>query len=252
MRRLGHLLWPLVCCLLLILLLDSARPAAPAAATATVVCPAGQDALPWVNLADVTLRQGASPYSRMTLARVTVAPGEALDVIPSGYTAYFVESGVLEYQSQPWLSITQGLACAPRDGHYAATGGSFSIDDDNVLSVGPGQALILEDVPASAIANGGSEPLVVLQMTLIPPEIDPVSGLPVVDPIMVGREAFWAREEQKQACRDAARAETLGTPVDWEGLAVSPATPAVSTAGWETDGDEREPRVPKACRGKQG
>jgi hypothetical protein len=245
-----RIFWPLICCALLVALIaQSGRLPLPGAA-AQDTCPPGQAPLEFVSLADVLLDKGAPPYATMALSRIVLGPGETLDVAPAGYTAYFVESGILTYGGQPGFEIRWTPKCTSPDGHFSG-GGTTQIDNEGMISVNQGEALVSDVVPTGPIKNGGSSPLVVLQLTLVLPEIDPESGLPIVDPVAVGRIASREFEQRKQACKDAVRSAAAGTPVGdvlVEARIESLATPAVSTAGWETDVRERPPKIPKACR----
>jgi hypothetical protein len=78
-----------------------------------------------------------------------------------------------------------------------------------------------------------------LQMTLVLPQIDPVTGLPMVDPATAGRLAARERERQRDACKAGATSLAGGEAIS---------TPAVSTAGWEGDARDHKTRIPKACR----
>ena len=229
----------LVCCALFVaLIVEPGRDPTPSVA-AQDSCPPGQTPLEIASLSDVLLTNGAPPMARMTLSRITLAPGESLDVTPAGFTAYYVESGILKFAFQPGFGISWSPACTSPNGRYAGGGGSMDLDAEGLAAVTQGEALVSEDVPTGPLHNGGTSPLVMLQMTLVPPQIDTASGLPIVDPATAGRLAARERERQRDACKAGATS-----------LAGSEAmsTPVVSTAGWEGDGREHEPRLPKACR----
>src|SRR5215207_9162107 len=100
----------------------------------------------------------------------------------------------------------------------------MSLDAEGMASVSQGEALVSEDVPTGPLKNGGGSPLVMLQMMLVLPQIDPATGLPIVDPATAGRLAARERERQKNACK-AGAASLAGDEAT--------STPAVSTAGWE-------------------
>jgi hypothetical protein len=218
------------------LILATADRSSPVAAQ--VICPPGQIPAKIASLADILLDQGAPPYARMILSRITLMPGESLDFTPSGYTTYYVESGRLEYASRAGLAITSSHQCMNPDGRYSG-GGSFHVDADGLATISQGEALISDVIPIGPLRNSGAAPLVMLQMTLLAPEIDPATGLPIVDPGAAARLAARVREQHKEACRAA----KLGTPV---ATAVPP--PPFSTADWDSDAPERVPKLPKACR----
>jgi hypothetical protein len=232
------LLLPLVCCaLFLALMLAPGRDPMPSV-SAQVSCPPGQTPLEIASLSDVLLTSGAPPMARMTLSRITLGPGESLDVTPAGFTAYYVEAGILKFAFQPGFGISWAPACTSPNGQYSG-GGSMHLDAEGLASVTQGEALVSEDVPTGPLQNGGGSPLVMLQMTLVLPQIDPVTGLPMVDPATAGRLAARERERQRDACKAGATSLAGGEAIS---------TPAVSTAGWEGDGRAHEPRIPKACR----
>lgn len=244
------MLWPLICCALLVALIAQSGVLPLPSAAAQDACPPGQAPLEFVSLADVLLDKGAPPYATMSLSRIVLGPGETLDVTPAGYTAYYVESGILKYASQPGFEIRWTPKCTSPDGHFPG-GGITQIDGEGMISVHQGEALVSDVVPTGPITNGGSAPLVMLQMTLVLPEIDPVSGLPIVGPFTAGRIASREFEQRKQACKAAARSAAAGTPagdVLAEARIESLATSAVSTAGWESDTRERPLKIPRACR----
>jgi hypothetical protein len=256
--RTFSIFWPLICCaLLLALIAQSGRlplPRAAAVAGAQDACPPGQTPLEFVSLADVLLDKGAPPYATMALSRIVLGPGETLDVTPAGYTAYYVESGNLKYAFQPGFEIRWTPKCSSPDGHFSG-GGITQIDDEGMMSVNQGESLDSDVVPTGPITNGGSAPLVMLQMTLVLPEIDPATGLPIVDPFTAGRIASREFEQIKQACKVAASLAAAGTPaaaVMAKARIEALATPAVSTAGWESDARDRSPKIPKACRDAEG
>jgi hypothetical protein len=249
--RTSSALWPMLCCALLVALIaQSGRLPLPSVA-AQDTCPPGQAPLEFVSLADVLLDKGAPPYATMALSRIVLGPGETLDVTPAGYTAYYVESGVLKYEFQPGFEISWTPKCTSPDGHHFSGAGVTSIDANGMGSVSQGETIVADVVPIGPIKNDGTSPLVVLQMALVPPEIDPATGLPIVDPFTAGRIASREFEQRKQACKAALRSAAAGTPagdVLAEARIESLATPAVSTAGWESDVRERPPKIPRACR----
>jgi len=231
-------LLPLVCCaLFLALMLDPGRDPAPSVA-AQDSCPPGQTPLEIASLSEVLLTSGAPTMAKMVLSRITLGPGESLAVTPAGFTAYYVESGILKFSFQPGFGISWAPACTYPNGRYSG-GGSMDLDAEGLASVTQGEALVSEDVPTGPLQNGGGSPLMMLQMTLVLPQIDPASGLPILDPATAGRLAARERERQRDACKAGATSLAGGEAIS---------TPAVSTAGWEGDGRDHEPRIPKACR----
>jgi hypothetical protein len=247
--------WSLLCCVALLGLVGLPSRLGAPTALAQDACPPGTDPAGTVSLGQMVLSQGAPPYATVMLTRITLQPGESLDPISTHPTIFYVESGVLQYPFQPWLSIMAAPACVPEDGPFTM-GGTTTVDAGGMVTVSQGQALIAESGVTGPIANGGATPLVILEMTVIAPELDPVSGLPIVDPATAGRERAKAFEERKQACkaetRQAKRRSAMGTPATDsrpdESLTGPIATPAVATSGWATD-VRHEPRtIPRACQ----
>jgi hypothetical protein len=233
-----NMLLSLICCALFIaLILNPGTDPTPSVA-AQDSCPPGQTPLEIASLSDVLLTNGAPPMARMTLSRITLEPGESLDVTPAGFTAYYVESGILKFSFQPGFSISWAPACTSPNGRYSG-GGGMHLDAEGMASVSHGEALISEDVPTGPLENGGKSPLVMLQMTLVLPQIDPATGLPILDGGTAGRLAARERQRQRDACKAGATSMAGGEAIS---------TPAVSTAGWEGDSRDHETRIPKACR----
>jgi hypothetical protein len=148
-----------------------------------------------------------------------------------------VESGALKYRAdRPGFAIMESSACESPNGHSSG-GGRFAIDDEGMALVEPRQALISDAVPMGPIANGGSVPLVMLQMTLVPPQIDPATGQPMPGPVVLARAEAREREAHKQACRAAANPSIEGeTPATLTLVPIARAT------------DLQRTRSPKACR----
>lgn len=193
--------------------------------------------LPFAQLAEVPLPADVLPYSKISLARIIVQPGETLDDTPAGFTAYYVESGALKYRAdRPGFAIMDAPACESPDGHYSG-GGSFAIDDEGMALVTQGQALVSDAVPTGPIANGGGEPLAMLQMAFIPPMIDPASGRPIPDAMILARETARQRAQRKAACR-ATASPTAGNEVSTTPTLV-PIAPLA---------DVKEFKEPRACR----
>jgi hypothetical protein len=207
-------------------------------ASAQTPCPLGQAPLQNVALAELLLPSNPPPGAKIALSQITLAPGESLDPAASPYTAYHILSGVLQFRFQPWTTIMRAPKCATGDG-FLASGGVTTVDANGMASVAPGESLVTEDIRIGAVTNGSSQPLVMLVMTLVPAQIDPTTGLPIVDPGTAGRASAKAFEQQKQACK--------------AGISASPeaeqtAAPAMSTAGWEVESGRETGRVPRACR----
>src|SRR5215218_7599499 len=94
-------LLPLICCALFVALVLNPGADPTSGVAAQVSCPPGETPLEIASLSDVLLTNGAPPMARMALSRITLAPGETLDVTSAGFTAYYVESGALKYAFQP-------------------------------------------------------------------------------------------------------------------------------------------------------
>lgn len=103
-------------------------------------CPDGQIALSTVGLADLALPSDLPPGTTIQLSKVTIAPGESIEQVPSGYSAYYVESGVMKYQFQPWLTIVSAPKCLSGDGRFSG-GGTTTISEDDMVVVNTGEAL---------------------------------------------------------------------------------------------------------------
>lgn len=167
---------------------------------------------------------------------------------------YVVESGVLEYPSQTGIGIMQGPpSCIPDDGHFSG-GGSFTITEDNFVPVSAGMTLIAEHGLAGPLRAGGTMPLVVLEVRVMVPEIDPATGLPIVDPVIAAREQNRDFRLRKEACKARERAIAKGTPV--APLSAPPVyvetpepTPAFTTAGWQSDPNRDRYKIPRICEG---
>ena len=102
------------------LVLDPGANPTPGVA-AQVSCPPGETPLELASLSDVLLTNGAPPMARMALSRITLAPGETLDVTPAGFTAYYVESGALKYAFQPGFGISWAPKCTSPNGRYSGS-----------------------------------------------------------------------------------------------------------------------------------
>jgi hypothetical protein len=247
--------WCLVCCALLLGLTERLAQLADAATATQDTCPPGLVPADTISLGELVLSNGATPYTMVTLTRLTLQAGESLDTNATNPEVYYVESGVLKYPFQPrQLSIMAAAPCTPATGPLTA-GGTITVDAHGMIIVSQGQALILEAGATGPITNGGTAPLMLLQMAAIAPQLDPVSGLPIVDPAIVAREQSNAFEERKETCKaqkkTGKRRDGLGTPVTNaqpdQDLRAPLATPAVSTTGWASDARQTQP-VPRACQ----
>lgn len=229
-------------------------PANALSATATApedgLCPAGEHPAPIASMGELYLLSGALPYTMVSLDRLVVDPGDAVPELPGRPAMYFVQSGILEYETQPWTAIMAGAPCIPDDGPMSMEG-STSTGRDGFTSVSPGQALVADRGLTGTLRNGSSELLVILRVLIVAPDIDPASGLPIVDPMTAAREQNRAREIRKQACKDLKRQAALtGTPVDptQPPFADVAATPTFSTAGWSTDAEGKRETTPRNCK----
>lgn len=237
--------------LLLLTLVLRADPFGAARATTHDSCPPGQSPRTIASLGDVLLAEGAPPHSRMVLSRIVLSPGETLALAPPGPTAYYVESGILEYTFRTGHGFSSTTLCESPDGRFSG-GGSFSIDDRGMTQVNQGQTLIADLVPTGPLSNGGTSPLVMLQVTLVLPELDPATGLPMPDSVAAARIAAREREAHRQRCRAEKRQAASGTPAS-DAASIDPfehwpATPAVSAADWAADSSAGKPPASKPCR----
>lgn len=235
---------------LIAVLLAATLVATPAVHTQAVTeppCPAGTSPAPWQSVGDLLLPTGAIPYSTIALTRLTLAPGETLPAELDVPIMYVVESGVLEYPSQAGPGIISSLYCLPDDGRISMSG-SITTSDDDFIGVNEGQTLVAEHGLVGPLRNGGTELLVLLEVRVMIPEIDPASGLPIVDSVTAGREQNRDLRLRKEACRERARAAAAGTPVAEAPESPEP-TPAFTTAGWASDANREPRRTPRACKG---
>lgn len=224
-----------------------AAPAGQGRAAATgQPCPAGTSLAPWQSVGELLLPTGAIPYSTIALTRLTLAPGETLPAELDAPIMYVVESGVLEYPSQAGAGILGGTSsCIPDNGHSSFSSSSI-ITEDGYTSVNAGETLIAEHGLEGPLRNGSAMPLVLLEVRVIVPEIDPASGLPIVDPMTAAREQNRDLRLRKEACRAQARAAAAGTPVAAGPDAPEP-PPAFTTAGWASDAKRERRKTPRAC-----
>lgn len=194
-------------------------PAAPGPAGCRPAAEAGMgEAVGFDRLGEILLFSGVPQGSAIALDRVTLRPGETLDLSGVSYAALAVESGTLGFAFVTGFGIHHASSCGPG-------GGSATIGSDGRSWIGPGQALVAEDIPVGTIVAEGSEPLSFLLMALVPAEIDSATSQPILDGVASARIAYRERQRLRRACKDG----TIGTP-----------TPAA-------DGDAGR-RLPKACR----
>ncbi len=225
----------------------------PGGAAMAQTCPTGTSPNPRQSVGDLYLPTGAIPYSTILLTRYTLAPGETMPAELDVPIMYVVESGVLEYPSQTGVGIMQGPpSCIPDDSHFSG-GGSFTITEDNFVPVSSGMTMIAEHGLAGPLRAGGPMPLVVLEVRVMVPEIDPASGLPIVDPVIAAREQNRDFRLRKEACKARERAIAKGTPV--APLSAPPVyieaaepTPAFTTSGWASDVTRERRKTPRTCK----
>jgi hypothetical protein len=217
------------------------------AATTDQECPAGTSPAPWVPIGDLFLPDGAPPYATIALTRLRLAPGETLPAELDVPIMYVVESGELQYPLQAGIGILGGtLTCISDDGHSSFSSSSI-ITEDGFTNVHAGETLIAEHGLEGPLRNAGQAPLVMLRVSVIIPEIDPASGLPIVDPVVAAREQNRDLRLRKEACRARARAAAEGTPVAAESEALAEATPAFTTSGWASDVKHEHRKTPRVC-----
>jgi hypothetical protein len=202
-----------------------------------------------MSVGDLYLPAGAIPYSTIALTRLTLDPGETLPAELDVPIMYVVESGVLQYPSQAGPGILSSLYCLPDDGRISMSG-SIKISNDDYVTASAGQTLVAEHGLVGPLRNGGTVPLVLLEVRVIVPEIDPASGLPIVDSVIAAREQNRDLRLRKEACRARTRAAAEGTPVaaDPETTAAPEVTPAFTTSGWASNAKPERQKAPRACR----
>lgn len=217
---------------------------------AHVECPPGEVPAEFVSFGDLYLPEGAPPYTKIFYDRRIVPPGGSLTFILPGPVLYYVVSGILKYDSQAGVAIQHASPCMPDSGHYSSFEGSTEVDEENRILVTEGQTVVAVHGITGPISNGGSEPLVLLRVGVIIPDIDPVSGLPLADPTDVGMEYQRSWNQRAQECKEARERAELGTPTPDDILAqlTEPvATPAVSTAEWSGNDKPQRRTIPRAC-----
>jgi hypothetical protein len=203
-------------------------------------------------LGDLYLPTGAIPYSTILLTRYRLDRGETLPAQLGEPIMYVIESGVLEYPSQAGVGIIGGmLSCMPDDGRISMSGSS-SASQHGYTSANAGETLVAEHGLEGPLRNGGTVPLVLLEVRVLVPEIDPATGLPIVDPMIAAREQYRDLRLHKEECRARKRAIANGTPVARlpADVAAPEATPAFTTAGWTSDVKREGRKVPRTCNGE--
>ncbi|MDQ2655483.1 MAG: hypothetical protein M3Z20_20835 [Chloroflexota bacterium] len=205
-----------------------------------------------MSVGDLFLPTGAIPYSTIALTRYTLDPGATLPAELDVPIMYIVESGVLQYPYQAGPGILSSPYCLPDDGHISMSG-SINLSNDDYVTVNAGQTLVAEHGLVGPLRNGGDVPLVLLEVRLIIPEIDPASGLPIVDPFVAAREQNRDLRLRKEECRARARAIAEGTPVaplpaDPVYIEAPEPTPAFTTSGWASDVTRERRKTPRTCK----
>ncbi len=231
----------------------AAAPGGQVRATTEQACPEGTSPAPHMSVGDLYLPAGAIPYSTIALTRLTLDPGETLPAELDVPIMYVVESGVLEYPLQAGVSILSSQYCLPDDGVISMSGSS-TITGDGYATVDAGDTLVAEHGLVGPLRPGGSTPLVVLEVRVLIPEIDPATGLPIVDPMIAAREQNRDRRLRQEECRERARAAAAGTPVAAEPeTTVTPEpTPAFTTSGWSSDVKPERLKTPRVCKNATG
>lgn len=229
--------------------LAGASAVLPRATAAEQTCPAGSSPDPRFSVGELYLPAGAPPYSTIVLTRYRLAPGETLPAELDVPIMYVVESGELQYPSQAGAGILGRSACLPDDGHFGPQEFTTNTTRDGFTSVNAGETVVAEHGLEGPLRNGGDLPLVMLEVRVIVPEIDPASGLPIVDPVIAAREENREFRLRKEKCKAQAQAAAKGTPVaiDRQPAAAPAATPAFTTAGWGSDVKREPHKTPRAC-----
>jgi len=140
-----------------------------------------------VSLGELLLPEGTVPYTTTTLTRLILQPGETITPGTDVPVMYYVELGSLAYELQPYIGVMDSATCVPEDGPLSV-GGSITLSADGRLTVTQGQSVTAEHGISGSLVNTGTTPLVLLQVSVIAPHIDPVSGLPIVDPATAGNK----------------------------------------------------------------
>lgn len=117
----------------------------------------------------------------------------------AGYTAYFVEAGLLKFQLPPrqkGFHLEHPVQCVSPSGEFSS-GGTISVDNEGWMHIDAGTTLISEEIPIELIGNAGNNPLELLQVTLRFPEIDPATGQPIGDQLVTDRGDRESRKERR-------------------------------------------------------
>lgn len=130
---------------------------------------------------------------------LTLAPGEELQPETGGYTAFYVESGTLEFKVplRGGFHLEHPSHCTPASGGYSG-GGVESIDAEGWMRVEVGSTLVSDEVPIERLRNAGGEPLRLLLVSLRLPGIDLATGQPVGDELVTDRGNRDRQNERRE------------------------------------------------------
>lgn len=209
---------------------------------------------------ELFLPVGATPYSRITITRHMLAPGQTMPTVSDMSVMYIVESGELHYPAQDWTGVYLRPSCVPfvaynmaiADSGHNSSGGTIVISEADQIRVTAGQTLVAEHGLFGPLSNERTTPLVFLEVTMKSPELDPASGLPIVDQTTADRELNREFALRKQECRERLRALARGNTTSYLPVYLESPEPTFdfTTADWIRAGAPEQPRVPQACDGQ--
>ncbi|HEU0114372.1 MAG TPA: hypothetical protein VFQ80_06840, partial [Thermomicrobiales bacterium] len=133
------------------------------------ISPGSDGGPPWTDLTETGPLPAIPAGASAGLRRITLAPGEALDIGYVGPTLYYVEQGTLGVDPEH-----HRLAFVGSD----STGGKHSIDIGRHGEVPAGIGVYTADGNLGPTRNAGDEDLVILALLIVPPSdaIERVSG----------------------------------------------------------------------------
>jgi hypothetical protein len=181
---------PLGCLALLLTLVPVGHIVEPASAAAPL-CPEGSTLAPFVRLAAIELPGEVPAGATVEVVQLTLAPGEELPPETDGHTAFYVESGTLEF-----LMPLRGGFHLEHPLHCALASGVELVDADGWMRVEEGSTLVSDEVPIERLRNAGSDTLELVLVSLRLPGIDLATGKPIGDDLVTDRGNRDRQERQ--------------------------------------------------------
>ena len=178
--------------------------AAPASAAAAPPCPEGAAPAPFVRLAALALPSEVPSGASVEIVHLTLASGDELAPETDGYTAFYVESGTLEFQMplRGGFHLEHPAPCIPADGVFSG-GGVESVDAEGWMRVEAGSTLVSAEVPIERLRNAGADPLQLYLVSLRLPGIDLATGQLVGDELVTDRGNREERQKERRERRSA-------------------------------------------------